>query len=70
MKYVRLILAVQDENVEKFERVLEEFLEGDELGHDERDLRLFLDTGIEGAYMSGYYDDRTQAVRGEWLDGV
>jgi hypothetical protein len=67
MKYVRVILAVQDEDVPKLQDYLSCFIETEVVP-------LELDTSngednenpIQGAYTSDMYETREEAIHGKW----
>lgn len=58
MKYIRVVLAVEDEDIEELADQLDVFIEDP------------ANNPIVGAYVSDWYVDRKQALYGLWKDPV
>ena len=55
MKYVRVVLAVRDEDLERFEEVLDWYIEADQY-------EAGFESHIEGAYVSAPYETREEGL--------
>jgi hypothetical protein len=59
-QYIRVVLAATEENKARVEAALELLIEADEVVDG------FPSMGVAGAYVSEWYDDRVEAIEGEW----
>lgn len=65
MKFVRVILAVDDDQLEAFDDYMTCVIEADEI--PDAFVVDATSNPIVGAYTSGVYDDRDAAINGDWI---
>lgn len=70
MKYVRIVVAVEDDRLEDLDNYLTCFLETDEIPEDFVVDPKSTSNPIQGSYSSTPYDDRDEAIRGQWIDAT
>jgi hypothetical protein len=62
MKYIRVVFAVEEKDIDLFDTALEIFIESDEC----QVIEGIVHNPIQGAYVSNKYDTRGGAIYGPW----
>lgn len=69
MKYIRIVVAVEDEDEQQFREALDTFIESDEYFADNQGAPVEYNH-IQGAYVSIGYPTREAAIGENWINDV
>jgi hypothetical protein len=68
MKFVRVVLAVDNKDIERFKAYLDCFIEADKIPLEFESIHDSTYNPIQGAYVSNVYGEREDALHGPWLE--